>query len=156
MEPMTGHEPVRRESDEGLIRRIVTGDEVALGVLYDRYGGRVYSVAKRILQDDGAAEEILQDIFHQLWRNAAAFDSARGALGSWLLVMARNRSIDRLRRRAPATRRGCGKLARAGARHRERRGRKRNDGTGPRGLTRSAGGTARGHGTRLLRRTHPK
>lgn len=100
---MTGHEPVRRESDEGLIRRIVTGDEVALGVLYDRYGGRVYSVAKRILQDDGAAEEILQDIFHQLWRNAAAFDSARGALGSWLLVMARNRSIDRLRRRAPAT-----------------------------------------------------
>jgi RNA polymerase sigma-70 factor (ECF subfamily) len=62
----------------------------------------VYSVAKRILQDDGAAEEILQDIFHQLWRNAAAFDSARGALGSWLLLMARNRSIDRLRRRIPA------------------------------------------------------
>lgn len=102
MEPMTGHEPVRRESDEGLIRRILSGDEVALGVLYDRYGGRVYSVAKRILQDDGAAEEILQDIFHQLWRNAAAFDSARGALGSWLLLMARNRSIDRLRRRIPA------------------------------------------------------
>jgi RNA polymerase sigma-70 factor (ECF subfamily) len=99
---MTGHEPVRRESDEGLIRRILSGDEVALGVLYDRYGGRVYSVAKRILQDDGAAEEILQDIFHQLWRNAASFDSARGALGSWLLVMARNRSIDRLRRRGPA------------------------------------------------------
>ncbi len=99
---MTGHEPVRRESDEGLIRRILSGDEVAVGVLYDRYGGRVYSVAKRILQDDGAAEEILQDIFHQLWRNAAAFDSARGALGSWLLVMARNRSIDRLRRRTPA------------------------------------------------------
>ncbi|MGD0225198.1 MAG: sigma-70 family RNA polymerase sigma factor [Terriglobia bacterium] len=99
---MTGHEPVRRESDEGLIRRILSGDEVALGVLYDRYGGRVYSVAKRILQDDGAAEEILQDIFHQLWRNAAAFDSARGALGSWLLLMARNRSIDRLRRRIPA------------------------------------------------------
>jgi len=102
VEPMTGHEPVRRESDEGLIRRILSGDEVALGVLYDRYGGRVYSVAKRILQDDGAAEEILQDIFHQLWRNAAAFDSARGALGSWLLLMARNRSIDRLRRRIPA------------------------------------------------------
>jgi RNA polymerase sigma-70 factor, ECF subfamily len=101
VEPMTGHDPVRRDSDEGLIRRILSGEEAALGVLYDRYGGRVYSVAKRILQDDGAAEEILQDIFHQLWRNAAAFDSARGALGSWLLVMARNRSIDRLRRRVP-------------------------------------------------------
>jgi len=102
VEPLTGHEPVRRESDEGLIPHILSGDEVGLGVLYDRYGGRVYSVAKRILQDDGAAEEILQDIFHQLWRNAAAFDSARGALGSWLLLMARNRSIDRLRRRIPA------------------------------------------------------
>jgi RNA polymerase sigma-70 factor (ECF subfamily) len=98
---MTGHEPDRRESDEGLIHRILNGDEVALGMLYDRHGGRVYSVAKHILQDDGAAEEVLQDIFHQLWRNAANFDSARGSLTGWLLVMARNRSIDRLRRRTP-------------------------------------------------------
>jgi RNA polymerase sigma-70 factor (ECF subfamily) len=83
------------------MRRILSGDEGALGLLYDRYGARVYSVAKRILQDEGAAEEVLQDIFHQLWRNAESFDSERGALGSWLLVMARNRSIDRLRRRPP-------------------------------------------------------
>jgi RNA polymerase sigma-70 factor (ECF subfamily) len=99
---MTGHEPDRRDSDEGLIRRILHGDEGALGILYDRYGGRVYSVAKHILQDTGAAEEVLQDIFHQLWRVAANFDSARGTLASWLLVMARNRSIDQLRRRTPA------------------------------------------------------
>jgi RNA polymerase sigma-70 factor (ECF subfamily) len=98
---MTGHEADRRESDEVLIRRILSGDEVALGLLYDRYGGMVYSVARHILQDTGAAEEVLQDIFHQLWRVAASFDSARGTLGSWLLVMARNRSIDRLRRRSP-------------------------------------------------------
>jgi RNA polymerase sigma-70 factor (ECF subfamily) len=58
-------------------------------------------VAKHILQDTGAAEEVLQDIFNQLWRNAANFDSARGSLAGWLLVMARNRSIDRLRRRTP-------------------------------------------------------
>ena len=96
---MTGREPDFQDSDEGLIRRILNGDEVALGLLYDRYGGRVYSVAKHILQDAGAAEEVLQDIFHQLWRNAANFDSARGSLTGWLLVMARNRSIDRLRRR---------------------------------------------------------
>jgi RNA polymerase sigma-70 factor (ECF subfamily) len=102
VDPNTGHKPDRRDSDENLIRRILSGDEVALGVLYDRYGGRVYSVSKRILQDDGAAEEVLQDIFHQLWRTAASFDSARGTLGSWLLVMARNRSIERLRRRTPA------------------------------------------------------
>jgi RNA polymerase sigma-70 factor (ECF subfamily) len=99
---MIGHEPDRQDSDEGLIRRILYGDEVALGLLYDRYGGRVYSVAKRILQDAGAAEEVLQDIFHELWRNAANFDSTRGSLAGWLLVMARSRSIDRLRRRSPA------------------------------------------------------
>jgi RNA polymerase sigma-70 factor (ECF subfamily) len=97
---MAGHERDRADSDEALIRRILSGDETALGLLYDRYGGRVYSVAKYLLQDSGAAEEVLQDIFHQLWRNAASFDSKRGALGGWLLVMARNRSIDRLRRRS--------------------------------------------------------
>ncbi len=102
MEPMTGQDPDRRDSDEHLIRRILHGDEVALGLLYDRYGGRVYSVAKRILQDEGAAEEVLQDIFHQLWRGAGSFDTTRGSLAGWLLVMARNRSIDRLRRRTPA------------------------------------------------------
>ena len=102
MDPTRGREPDRRDSDEALIRRMLGGDEVALGVLYDRYGRRVYSVAHRILQDAGAAEEVLQDIFHQLWRNASNFDSARGSLGGWLLVMARNRSIDRLRKRAPS------------------------------------------------------
>jgi RNA polymerase sigma-70 factor (ECF subfamily) len=99
---MSGHKPDRRETDEDLIRRILSGDELALGLLYDRYGGRVYSVANYILQDAGAAEEVLQDIFYQLWRSAANFDSARGSLAGWLLVMARNRSIDRLRRRSPA------------------------------------------------------
>ena len=96
---MSGREPDRRESDEGLIRRILNGDEAALGLLYERYGGCVYSVAKHILRDAGAAQEVLQDLFPQLWRNAANFDSARGSLAGWLLVMARNRSIDRLRRR---------------------------------------------------------
>ena len=102
MEPTAGHQPERPDSDEALIHRIVRGDEAALGLLYDRYGGRVYSLANCILKDAGAAEEVLQDIFHQLWRNAKSFDSTRGALGTWLLVMARNRSIDRLRRRNPA------------------------------------------------------
>jgi RNA polymerase sigma-70 factor, ECF subfamily len=78
---------------------MLAGDETALGTLYDRYGALVYSVAKRILRDNGAAEEVLQDIFHQLWRAASGFDAARGSLSSWLLVMTRNRSIDRLRRR---------------------------------------------------------
>ncbi len=99
--PATRKESERPLNDASLIRRIADGDDTALAILYDRYAGIVYSVAVRILNDVGAAEEILQDIFHQLWRTASNFDSARGTLPGWLLVTARNRAIDRLRRRRP-------------------------------------------------------
>jgi len=89
-------------SDMTLIRGVMAGDETALASLYDRYSGVVYSVAKRILDDQGAAEEVLQDIFYQLWRTASNFDESRGGLAGWLLVSARNRAIDRLRRRKPS------------------------------------------------------
>lgn len=99
MELTTRPDQDARDSDATLVARILNGDEAALGVLYDRYGALVFSVSQRILRDTGAAEEVLQDVFHQLWRVAATFDLARGSLSSWLMVMARNRSIDRLRRR---------------------------------------------------------
>ncbi len=86
-------------TDVVLIRRILQRDETALATLYDRYARLVYSVAMRVLGESGAAEEVVQDIFYQLWRTASNFDSARGTLAGWLLVSARNRSIDRLRRR---------------------------------------------------------
>jgi RNA polymerase sigma-70 factor (ECF subfamily) len=60
-------------------------------------------VAMRILQDTGAAEDLLQDVFLQLWRKPDAFDSSRGSLAAWLAVIARHRSIDRLRQRRPET-----------------------------------------------------
>ncbi len=97
----TRKEPEPQGSDQALIRRVLAGDEAALAVLYDRYAGVVYSVASRILRDTGAAEEVLQDIFYQLWRTASQFDFGRGSLAGWLLVTARNRAIDRLRRRPP-------------------------------------------------------
>ncbi len=102
--PTPQKEPERPRNDAGLIRRVADGDETALAILYDRYAGIVYSVAARILNDVGAAEEILQDIFHQLWLTASNFDLARGTLPGWLLVTARNRAIDRLRRRQPGDR----------------------------------------------------
>jgi len=101
VEPITRQKDASRDADAGLIRRILNGDEIALAALYDRYGRLVYSVSLRILRDTGAAEEVLQDIFHLLWRIAGSFDLTRGSLSSWLMVMARNRSIDRLRRRGP-------------------------------------------------------
>src|ERR1700690_1071048 len=72
-----------------------------MGALYDRYSSIVYAVALRVLQDTGAAEDVLQEIFMQLWRNPGAFDASRGNMAAWLAVIARNRAIDALRRRRP-------------------------------------------------------
>ena len=91
--------PENRASDWSLLERVVRLDESALAALYDRYSGLVYAECIRILRDAGAAEEILQDLFFQIWRSAAKFDPQRGSLPGWLLVAARNRSISRLRRR---------------------------------------------------------
>jgi len=71
--------------------------------LYDRYSSVVYAVALRVLGDTGAAEDVLQEVFLQLWRKPSAFDAARGSLGNWLAVIARNRAIDSLRKRRPET-----------------------------------------------------
>lgn len=72
-----------------------------MAALYDRYSAVVYSIALRVLGDTGAAEDILQDVFMQLWRNPSAFDASRGNLGAWLAVISRNRAIDALRKRRP-------------------------------------------------------
>lgn len=72
-----------------------------MGVLYDRYSPVVYAVALRVLADTGAAEDVLQEVFLQLWRKPGGFDAGRGSLGAWLAVIARNRAIDAIRRRRP-------------------------------------------------------
>src|SRR5215471_5496932 len=103
MEPMDKSRGTRADAgdDMRLVARIRAGDQTALSELYDRYSGVVYGVALRILQDTGAAEDLLQDIFLQLWRRPDAFDSSRGSLTAWLAVIARHRAIDRLRQRRP-------------------------------------------------------
>jgi RNA polymerase sigma-70 factor, ECF subfamily len=89
--------------DLATVTAMKSGSQSALAELYDRYSGIVYAVALRVLGDAGAAEDILQDVFLQLWRNPGAFDAARGSLGAWLAVITRNRAIDLLRRRKPET-----------------------------------------------------
>jgi RNA polymerase sigma-70 factor (ECF subfamily) len=91
-----------RASDAALIERIVAKDEAALAALYDRYGRLLSSVLCRILRDKQAAEEILQDIFYQLWSTAAQFDRSRGSVPGWLVVIGRNRAISLLRRQVPS------------------------------------------------------
>jgi RNA polymerase sigma-70 factor (ECF subfamily) len=94
---------VASTNDEELMSALRSGNQSAMGLLYDRYSGVVYSVALRVLRDTGAAEDVLQDIFMQLWRNPGVFDSKRGNLGPWLAVIARNRAIDVVRKRRPET-----------------------------------------------------
>lgn len=89
------------EDDASLLARINTGDEQAMSSLYERYSRVVYSVALRVLNDPASAEDILQEIFIQLWRTPDSFSAARGSLGGWLAVVSRNRSIDALRRKRP-------------------------------------------------------
>jgi RNA polymerase sigma-70 factor (ECF subfamily) len=88
--------------DDGtLLQRVRQGDQGAMAEVFDRYGRAVYSVALRILKDTGHAEDVMQEIFFQVWRNSDSFVQGRGSLGAWLVVIARNRSIDLLRRRKP-------------------------------------------------------
>jgi len=86
-----------------LVSAIRSGDEQAMAQLYDRYSPIIYSVALRVLGDTGAAEDILQEVFLQLWRSPDMFDASRGSMPGWLAVIARNRAIDSLRKRRPET-----------------------------------------------------
>ena len=74
-----------------------------MGQLYARYSSVVYAVALRVLGDTAAAEDVLQEIFMQLWLKPGAFDAGRGNLAPWLAVIARNRAVDVLRKRRPQT-----------------------------------------------------
>jgi len=81
-----------------LIQRVVHQDERALEALYDATSRRVHALVLRIVQRRALAEEVVEDTFWQVWRQAARFDATRGRPLTWLLAMARSRAIDALRR----------------------------------------------------------
>ncbi len=85
---------------ETLLRRVAVGDRAALGEVFDAHAALVNGVAVRILRDATEAEDVVQEVFVQVWRDAERFDASRGSLQSWLCTIARTRSLDRLRRRA--------------------------------------------------------
>jgi RNA polymerase sigma-70 factor (ECF subfamily) len=84
-------------TDASLMERILERDAGALETLYDRYARAVYSLVLRISRQSASAEEIVQDVFLQLWRNAKQYQAARGPLEPWLFTVARNRALDYLR-----------------------------------------------------------
>jgi RNA polymerase sigma-70 factor (ECF subfamily) len=93
--------PPSGQDDAALLDLVQRGDEYAMASLFDRYSKVVYSVALRVLRDPASAEDVLQEVFMQIWRNPGGFVATRGSLGGWLAVVARNRSIDTLRRKRP-------------------------------------------------------
>jgi RNA polymerase sigma-70 factor (ECF subfamily) len=93
---LTGASP---EGDAFLIGRVRVNDQKAMAEIFDRYATMVYSVALRILKDPAQAEDVMQEIFLQVWNNPDRFVQGRGSLGAWLAVVTRNRAIDMLRQR---------------------------------------------------------
>lgn len=86
-------------SDSALIAMLYTQPAAGVAALYDRYGRLVFSIALRIAQDHGAAEEITQDVFLRCWRNIDRYHPPQGSLVTWLLAITHHRAIDELRSR---------------------------------------------------------
>lgn len=84
--------------DEGLIRLLSGRDPNALSELYDRYGKLVFSIALKVVGNRGTAEDITQDVFIRIWEKAETFNPGRSKLSTWIASIARNRSIDVLRK----------------------------------------------------------
>ena len=87
------------ELDLALVAMLAAGDEQALEVLYRRYARPIFSLAFRIVGNEGDAEEVMQDVLERVWRRASTFDPQRGRFGSWLLGMAHHVAIDAIRKR---------------------------------------------------------
>ncbi len=93
-EEISNSSPIRGE-DEHLMTQLQAGDETALGALLDRYARLVLSIGTRILRDPGEAQELVQDVFLQVYRKCLLFDPQKGTFRAWLMRLASNRAFDR-------------------------------------------------------------
>jgi RNA polymerase sigma-70 factor (ECF subfamily) len=86
-----------------LLSASARGNEQAFAALYDRTSSRVYGMVLRVVRDPAQAAEVTQDVYLQIWREAARFDAERGSVISWLLMIAHRRAVDRVRSARAAT-----------------------------------------------------
>ena len=86
-----------KDIDGDIAAELRQGEATAIGRLYDRYGRLAYGLALRVLNDRTAAEDVVQEAFLGVWRNAESFDTSRGTVRNWLLSIVHNRAIDRIR-----------------------------------------------------------
>jgi RNA polymerase sigma-70 factor, ECF subfamily len=87
------------EADRLIVGRMAGGDHLALGDLYDRHARLLYSLALRIVRERSDAEDVLQETFSQVWRQANRFEASRGTVVGWLVTVTRSRALDKLRQR---------------------------------------------------------
>ena len=87
------------EEDAALMRAIADRDPDALATLYDRYGGILKALVIRVIHDEAEADDLLQEIFMQIWRQAKNYSQKKGQALGWIVTLTRRRAIDRLRKR---------------------------------------------------------
>lgn len=91
-------EPSCEQADDAaLMARVVDRDQQAFAELYDRWAARLLALAVQVLVDQAQSEEVLQEVFLELWRRADSYDPARGSVRAWLVTLTRRRAIDRVR-----------------------------------------------------------
>lgn len=90
--------PYRGLRDGQLVELVAEKDAGALEALYDRYGRAAFSLARRILTEETLAQDVVQEVFLSLWRNAGRFDAGRGTVATYLLSMTHHRAVDVVRR----------------------------------------------------------
>ena len=109
--------PLTPQAEQELMRRLISGDEDAIRTMYLRFARPVFGMGLRILGSREAAEELTQDVFLAAWRKAGSYDPARGRLSTWLMAIAHNMAVDRLRRegtRVPLSTTGLDELVAIG------------------------------------------
>jgi RNA polymerase sigma-70 factor (ECF subfamily) len=82
---------------ETCIGRVAAGDQTAFALMYDQLAPSVYGVARRVLRDPAQAEEVTQEVFTEIWRQATRFDAGRGSVRTWAVTIAHRRAVDRVR-----------------------------------------------------------
>ncbi len=98
------HGPLVAREEQRLVEGLLAGNEEAVRALYARFARPVFTLGLRLLGSSEAAEELTQDVFLTAWRKAARFDASRGRLSTWLMTIAHNLAVDRLRRETGVTR----------------------------------------------------
>jgi RNA polymerase sigma-70 factor (ECF subfamily) len=99
--PLPPTEMVATRAERRLVARLRRRDPAAVEELHDRYGAMVFGYLVRALGDRGAAEDVHQQVFLEVWQRGGSFDPGRAAVSTWIMTIARSRAIDHLRRRVP-------------------------------------------------------